>query len=43
MAPSSLLLRSHCPLRSPQLMSLSEPVGEVLVGDGGVLPLCQKH
>lgn len=43
MAPSSLLLRSHCPLRSPQLMSPLELVGEVLEGDGGVLLLCKKH
>lgn len=41
MAPSSLLLRSHCPFLSPQLMSPLEPVGEVLVGDDGVLPLCK--
>ncbi|ETE62913.1 Serine/threonine-protein phosphatase with EF-hands 2, partial [Ophiophagus hannah] len=44
MAPSSRLLRSHCPCRSPQLIECpTDPVrDEVLVGEDGLLHLCRK-
>lgn len=44
MAPSSLLLRSHWPCRSPQPMCcLPESDDDVPVGEDGVLDLCKTE